>query len=81
MGKGQRIKAERRSKREAQIRKRATEAAQILMECPVAGKFFPTGIYADPVSFNGGTFNNVNAPCPHCGAKHSGSDAELVLAN
>lgn len=66
--------------REEQMR--ADGVAEVMIKCPSTGKFVPTGMVMDAVSYQGSSMSdNSFAPCPECGRAHRWSDTETMLAN
>jgi hypothetical protein len=81
---GKRAKAQRRTAedaREAARQHARTAVAPVVVRCPTTDEFFPTGVAADPASFNSATFENNTSQCPHCGRMHRWGDSEISLDN
>ena len=43
----------------------------LMLKCPITGKEFSTGIFADEVTFQHLPDTVTKAACPHCGGLHS----------
>ena len=71
VGKGLRLREQRQEQRQVvldarnvEMRRRATEEADVMLRCPVTDKFFPTGVVGYPGGFNSLTMADMTTNCP-----------------
>jgi hypothetical protein len=41
-----------------------------MLRCPVTGRAMPTGVEADPATYESLGLENNSTVCPHCGETH-----------
>ncbi len=49
----------------------------LMIVCPRTGKYVPTGIAMDLVSFQNSSFSGNSIQCPHCGEHHVWGSEEV----